>query len=89
MYRIFCMNNHGLLYQLSSQGWVLTEGTTFLSVKDVAKFLFSMMAPALPCGQVMADSYVAEVDGAGTIIRTLCYEQVNKDWAYSNEETRF
>lgn len=44
-----------------------------------------MMAPPLPEGQVMADSYVAQVDGAGNIVRTMAYNQVCDEWAYSDD----
>lgn len=73
MYRIFSLGSSCRLYQLSSQGWVATEGTNFLSLRDVQAFLAAHFVPELPDKSAMIDSYIAEVDGMGTIVTTHAY----------------
>lgn len=70
MYRIFYLGWSGRLYQLSSDGWVTTDGTSFATVQDVRDFLSLHIVPD-PDGETdCADCYIGAVDADGLIITT-------------------
>lgn len=70
MFRLFSMDQEGRLYQLGSQGWVRKDGTTATSVWKIRDFLALKGTPPLPDGQFMVDTYIAQVDAAGLIMKT-------------------
>jgi len=70
MYRIFAMSESCRLFQLSSQGWVVTNGTNHTSLTFCRKILTEHFIPALPNGEIAVDCYIALVDLEGRIIST-------------------
>jgi hypothetical protein len=70
MYRIFALSETGWLYQLSSQGWVIGDGTNFTSVEEARNILGTCIIPPFSDSTVEMDAYIASVDLDGLIMQT-------------------
>ena len=71
MYRIFTMNREGQLYQLSSVGWVVRDGTSWPELRQVKDFIDSHKISPV---RDTVDAFVAQVDRDGLIMTTTTLE---------------
>lgn len=67
MFRLFCMDNVGRMFQLGSQGWLRSNGTNFPTMSDVRDFVYATMIPAVPNE---LDAFIARVGADGLITET-------------------
>lgn len=67
MFRLFCMDRFGRMFQLGSLGWTRKDGTSFSSIEDIREFLRTRIIPALP-GEL--DAFIADIESNGRILQT-------------------